>query len=102
MTVGSDLAAFYTGPVRRDDGRKRSGIPSRPLRGARRMADSNCDIAGKTVLITGAGGGVGQALVQAFLEAGAGTVLAAGRTPPAAASRVVPVRLDVTDPASIA
>lgn len=66
------------------------------------MAESNRDITGRTVLITGAGGGIGRALVQAFLDAGAGTVLAAGRTPPAAQDKVVPVRLDVTDPASVA
>ncbi len=66
------------------------------------MADSNRDIAGTTVLVTGAGGGIGSALVSAFLAAGAARVLAAGRRPPAASDRLVPVRLDVTDPDSIA
>jgi NAD(P)-dependent dehydrogenase (short-subunit alcohol dehydrogenase family) len=54
---------------------------------------------GRTILITGAQGGIGQALVARFLEAGAARVYAAGRAAVRGAgdSRVVPVRLDITD-----
>lgn len=55
---------------------------------------------GKTVLITGANGGLGQALLEAFLLAGAGRVYAACREPGALVvsdPRVIALRLDVTD-----
>ncbi|MBO9534703.1 MAG: SDR family oxidoreductase [Solirubrobacteraceae bacterium] len=60
------------------------------------------DITGKHVLVTGANRGIGRALAQAALDAGAGKVYAAARD---AASidqpGVVPVALDVTDHAAI-
>ena len=45
------------------------------------MSDNNRIIAGKTVLITGANRGIGEALVRAFAEAGAGRIVAAARDP---------------------
>jgi NAD(P)-dependent dehydrogenase (short-subunit alcohol dehydrogenase family) len=60
---------------------------------------------GAIVLITGAGGGIGQAATKAFLDAGAAKVYAATRVKGAevglADDRVVPVHLDVTDHATI-
>lgn len=53
--------------------------------------------AGKTVLVTGASGGLGQAIVSAF-EAQGATVIAADIGEPGAAG--VPRKLDVTDEAS--
>ena len=64
------------------------------------------DLNGAVVLITGAGGGIGQAATQAFLDAGAAKVYAATRVHGAEVGltheRVIPVHLDVTDVASIA
>jgi len=55
-------------------------------------------IAGKTVLVTGANRGLGQALVQEALERGAARVYAGSRRPMAAGDeRVTPLTLDVTD-----
>jgi NAD(P)-dependent dehydrogenase (short-subunit alcohol dehydrogenase family) len=62
-------------------------------------------IAGSTALVTGAGRGLGAALVEALLARGAATVYAGARDPGAVAHkdpRVVPLHLDVTDLASIA
>jgi NAD(P)-dependent dehydrogenase (short-subunit alcohol dehydrogenase family) len=57
-------------------------------------------IEGKRVLITGASRGLGRALVAAFVEAGAGEVIAGARKPEdlsaLKSSRVTPVQLDVT------
>ena len=59
-------------------------------------------IAGKTLLVTGANRGIGQALVQEALRRDAGLVYAATRQPPTECdARVVPLRVDVTDPAQI-
>ncbi len=59
-------------------------------------------VAGKTFLVTGASGGIGAALVDAFVAAGAAEVIAASRRPgPAGRDRVVPLRLDVTAPPSV-
>jgi NAD(P)-dependent dehydrogenase (short-subunit alcohol dehydrogenase family) len=59
-------------------------------------------IAGKSVLVTGANRGLGQALVDEALKRGARRVYAASRQPPAYPDRrVTPVILDVTDPAQI-
>ena len=58
------------------------------------------EIEGKRVLITGAGRGLGRALVTAFIDAGAGEVIAGIRKREARealkAERVTPVQLDVT------
>ena len=63
------------------------------------------NLQGSVVLITGAGGGIGQAATQAFLDAGAAKVYAATRVVGAEIGlthdKVVAVHLDVTDPASI-
>ena len=59
-------------------------------------------IAGKTVLVTGANRGLGQALVEEALRRGAKRVYAASRQPIADPDeRVTPVVLDVTDVAQI-
>ena len=63
------------------------------------------DLHGAVVLITGAGGAIGQASTKAFVDAGAAKVYAATRVDGAevglADERVVPIHLDVTDQASI-
>jgi NAD(P)-dependent dehydrogenase (short-subunit alcohol dehydrogenase family) len=63
------------------------------------------DLNGAIVLITGAGGAIGQASTKAFVDAGAAKVYAATRVDGAevglADERVVPIHLDVTDQASI-
>lgn len=64
------------------------------------LPDPNREISGKTVLITGSDGGIGRALVNAFLDAGAAEVIAASRTVSAKADdnpRVRRIALDVTD-----
>jgi NAD(P)-dependent dehydrogenase (short-subunit alcohol dehydrogenase family) len=58
--------------------------------------------AGKSVLITGANRGLGQALVEEALRRGAERVYAGTRQPTAMGDeRVTPLMLDVTDPAQI-
>jgi len=60
-------------------------------------------IEGRTVFITGAFGGIGQALVQSFLDAGVGRVIATSRVPRVASdARIECVVLDVCDVASVA
>ena len=65
------------------------------------------DVNGKVALVTGANRGIGRAITEALLDAGAGKVYAAVRTPQSAeplvaayGPRVVPVRLDLADAAS--
>jgi NAD(P)-dependent dehydrogenase (short-subunit alcohol dehydrogenase family) len=66
------------------------------------------DIGGKTVLVTGANRGIGKALVETFLQHGAGKVYAAVRAVDSAAplveahgDKVVPVPVDLADAGAI-
>lgn len=65
---------------------------------------ANTEIEGKTVLITGAGGGIGRALIAAFREAGATRIYAGARDAAALAGdkTVQPLPLDLTDQAAVA
>lgn len=61
------------------------------------------NIEGKTALVTGSNRGIGKAIVDALVAAGAKRVYAAARTPqPATSAKIVPVALDVTNSADIA
>jgi NAD(P)-dependent dehydrogenase (short-subunit alcohol dehydrogenase family) len=67
------------------------------------------EIKGKVVMVTGANGGIGQALVKAFLAEGAGKVYAAARDESTVAplvqaggGRVVPLQLDILNVGRIA
>ncbi|MFD4197793.1 SDR family oxidoreductase [Amycolatopsis thermoflava] len=61
------------------------------------------EIAGSIALVTGANRGLGRVLATALLDRGAKTVYAAARNPESITDpRLTPVRLDVTDPASVA
>lgn len=63
----------------------------------------NRTVEGKTVLITGAFGGIGQALVEVFLEAGVRKIIATSRVPRTFADdRVVCTIIDVSDEMSVA
>lgn len=67
------------------------------------------NLKGKIVMVTGANGGVGSALIKALLDKGAAKVYAAARTIAAVeelaqfnAERIVALRLDITSAASVA
>lgn len=67
------------------------------------------DLEGKNVLVTGANGGLGEALVRALLGRGVAKIYAAARSTAAVAElvqqsggRVVALELDITDAASVA
>src|ERR1700744_538498 len=63
----------------------------------------NQSLDGRTVLVTGANGGLGAHFVSQALERGAGKVYAAARTPrPWADHRIQPLPLDITDAAAVA
>src|ERR1700761_8375854 len=63
----------------------------------------NQSLDGRTVLVTGANGGLGEQFVSQALERGAGKVYAAARTPrPWADHRIQPLPLDITDAAAVA
>ena len=63
----------------------------------------NTSLAGSTVLVTGANGGLGTEFVRQALERGARRVYAAARRPNSSADeRVVPLALDITDPDAVA
>jgi NAD(P)-dependent dehydrogenase (short-subunit alcohol dehydrogenase family) len=69
------------------------------------LADTNRNIEGKVVLITGANGGIGRELIAAFKKAGAAEVIAATRSPVEGKSAPEPgvrhIVMDVTDPRSV-
>jgi NAD(P)-dependent dehydrogenase (short-subunit alcohol dehydrogenase family) len=74
----------------------------RATRAARTPQEDIMTIAGKTVLVAGAGRGIGQALVAEALARGAGRVYAGTRQPLAHPDgRVTPLTLDITSPAQI-
>jgi NAD(P)-dependent dehydrogenase (short-subunit alcohol dehydrogenase family) len=66
--------------------------------------DAIMNISRKAALVTGANRGIGAALVEALVAAGAGHVYAASREPAAGSSHpnVIPITLDVTDADQIA
>lgn len=59
-------------------------------------------LAGRTVFVTGAAGGIGRCLVAALLARGASAVIAADLAPPAGGDRVRTLALDITDHAAVA
>ena len=70
------------------------------------LADPNREIAGRTVLVTGANGGIGRAIVAAFLDAGASEVIAATRSGNAPEfeggdARITQIAMDLSDRASV-
>jgi NAD(P)-dependent dehydrogenase (short-subunit alcohol dehydrogenase family) len=62
------------------------------------------ELSGTTALITGANRGIGAAIAEALVSAGAARVYAAMRNPAPVLreSKIVPIRLDVTEPGLIA
>jgi len=80
-----------------------SGVPKRlQIAEGTQPKGANMTIANKTVLVTGANRGIGQALVEEALKGDAKQVYAAARQPIAHPNRrVTPLILDVTDTAQI-
>lgn len=78
-------------------------VPEGETREPMPMKDANCEIKGKTVLVTGAGGGIGGALIAAFRKAGAARIIATARSvdTSAAADGAEWHPLDLTDRASV-
>jgi NAD(P)-dependent dehydrogenase (short-subunit alcohol dehydrogenase family) len=67
-----------------------------------RKRELEMQIQGRIALVTGANRGLGKAIAQALLEAGAANVYAAARDPASVNQPgVIAVPLDVTDPASV-
>jgi NAD(P)-dependent dehydrogenase (short-subunit alcohol dehydrogenase family) len=69
------------------------------------MKGTPMEVSGKIALVTGANRGIGAAIVDAFVDAGAARVYAAMRTPtdaPAQSGAVVPIALDITDATAVA
>jgi NAD(P)-dependent dehydrogenase (short-subunit alcohol dehydrogenase family) len=63
----------------------------------------NQSLTGRTVLVTGANGGLGEPFVRQALQRGARRVYAAARTPRDwGDERIRPLALDITDPAAVA
>jgi NAD(P)-dependent dehydrogenase (short-subunit alcohol dehydrogenase family) len=58
-------------------------------------------LTGAVVLLTGASGGIGAALIKDLLDAGASEIICASRSPVTAATGVTPEVVDVTDAASV-
>jgi len=59
-------------------------------------------LTGQTLLITGASGAIGRALIADALRRGARRIYAADLDPPGPEGAVVPMRLDITDHAAVA
>lgn len=80
-----------------------SALPETSLEtDAMTLSDTSREIEGKVVLVTGSTGGIGSALIHAFLNAGASRVIAVARKPIAwPDARVLSLELDVTDRAGV-
>ncbi len=112
LDAGPTVAAHVEGEMAPGDGIElhlRLDAAGQAVFRARRQGDEkamsvpNGEIAGRCVLVTGANGGIGRALVAAFAEAGAGRILAASRDGGiAAAGPITPLTLDLTRPETIA
>jgi hypothetical protein len=92
LDAGGQAALVAVGAGLGEDEIREAGMPGQ---------GATHEVAGKTVLISGASGGIGQALIAAFREAGAARVHAGARDPAQLPADVVPHRLDLTEPASV-
>jgi NAD(P)-dependent dehydrogenase (short-subunit alcohol dehydrogenase family) len=67
------------------------------------MSEPHREIAGKVVLLSGASGGIGRALAEAFCDGGVAEVIAVSRKPIASERRQIhPYELDVTNESAVA